>query len=133
MNSDAYRESSGNPSPFFTVFTPVYNGEKHLHRVFRSLKEQEFRDFEWIVINDGSTDGSAGLIRAFLEENRDINAIFLEQSNSGKHLSWNRAVELARGKLFVPADADDFFFPDTLSFFYEKWNNLPVADRSRLT
>ncbi len=133
MNSDAYRESSGNPSPFFTVFTPVYNGEKHLHRVFRSLKEQEFRDFEWIVINDGSTDGSAGLIRAFLEENRDINAIFLEQSNSGKHLSWNRAVELARGKLFVPADADDFFFPDTLSFFYEKWNNLPVADRSRLS
>ncbi len=133
MNSDVNRQSPGNPSPFFTVFTPVFNGEKHLHRVFRSLKEQEFRDFEWVVINDGSTDGSAGLIQSFLEENPTLNAIFLEQPNSGKHLSWNRAVEIAGGQLFVPADADDYFFPDTLSFFYKKWNNLPVADRSRLS
>lgn len=133
MNSDGSTESPGKPSPFFTVFTPVFNGEKHLHRVFRSLKEQEFTDFEWIVINDGSTDGSSGLIRSFVEENKDINAIFLEQSNSGKHLSWNRAVELARGQLFVPADADDYFFPDTLSFFYEKWNNLPVVVRSGIS
>ncbi|MGE5348666.1 MAG: glycosyltransferase family 2 protein, partial [Actinomycetota bacterium] len=83
MNSDVNRQSPGNPSPFFTVFTPVFNGEKHLHRVFRSLKEQEFRDFEWVVINDGSTDGSAGLIQSFLEENPTLNAIFLEQPNSG--------------------------------------------------
>ncbi len=133
MNSDDKRNSPVNPSPYFTVFTPVFNGEKHLHRVFRSLKEQKFRDFEWIVINDGSTDGSADLIRAFLEENIDINAIFLEQPNSGKHLSWNRAVELAGSQLFVPADADDYFFPDTLSFFYEKWNNLDGVDRSSIS
>ena len=115
MSSDENKPGSGISSPYFTVFTPVFNGEKYLHRVFKSLKEQEFRDYEWIVINDGSTDGSAGLIRAFIEENKDINTVYIEQPNSGKHLSWNRAVEHARGRLFVPADADDYFFPDTLS------------------
>lgn len=133
MSADESTHGQADSSPYFTVFTPVFNGEKYLHRVFRSLKQQEFRDFEWIVINDGSTDGSAGLIHKFLEENKDINAIFIEQPNSGKHLSWNRAVEIAKGQLFVPADADDYFFPDTLSFFYERWNNLAGVDRSGLS
>ncbi len=133
MSSDLNKPGSGVSSPYFTVFTPVFNGEKYLHRVFKSLKEQEFRDYEWIVINDGSTDGSAGLIRAFIEENKDINTVYIEQPNSGKHLSWNRAVEHARGRLFVPADADDYFFPDTLSFFFDRWAGLSEDDRSGLS
>jgi len=133
MKSDSDGLRSGDNSPYFTVFTPVFNGEKHLLRVFKSLKEQEFKDFEWIVINDGSTDGSADLIRSFIESNKGINAIYLEQPNSGKHLSWNRAVELARGRLFVPADADDYFFPDTLSFFYEKWSNLDEVEHLKMS
>lgn len=119
--------------PFFTLFTPVFNAEKHIHRVFRSLLEQNCRDFEWIVINDGSTDDSPGLIKTFLKEHREIKAIFLEQPNSGKHLSWNRAVELAKGRLFVPADADDYFFPDTLSFFHEKWTSLTNREQETLS
>ena len=59
--------------------------------------------------------------------------IYHEQPNSGKHISWNRAVKLARGMLFVPADADDYFFPDTLQFFYDKWNEIPSAIRSGLS
>lgn len=133
MKSDNKEISSHNHSPYFTVFTPVFNGENHLHRIFRSIKEQEFKDFEWIVINDGSTDSSADLIKTFIEENKDIHAIFLEQPNSGKHLSWNRAVELASGLLFVPADADDYFFSDTLAFFYNKWSELDEVSRSKLS
>jgi glycosyltransferase involved in cell wall biosynthesis len=120
-------------SPFFTVFTPVFNGEKHLHRVFKSIAEQTFRDFEWIIINDGSTDNSATLIRSFLAEHPEIDAKYLEQANSGKHISWNRAVEIARGRLFVPADADDYFFPETLSYFFEEWNKLTPVDKAILS
>ncbi|HBE39701.1 MAG TPA: hypothetical protein DDW27_00550 [Bacteroidales bacterium] len=124
---------SENISPFFTVFTPVFNGEKHLHRVFQSLVGQTFRDFEWIIINDGSTDDTATLVRSFLAEHPEIDAIYFEQPNSGKHISWNKAVEIARGKLFVPADADDYFLPETLSFFFEEWNKLTLADHSILS
>jgi glycosyltransferase involved in cell wall biosynthesis len=115
--------------PYFTVFTPVYNGEKHIHRVFESISEQIFKDFEWIIVNDGSTDNTAVLIRAFIDQHPEIEIIYLEQENSGKHISWNRAVKLARGILFVPADADDYFFPETLSFFFEKWSQLSPEEQ----
>lgn len=110
--------------PFFTIFTPVFNGEKHLHRVFESVTKQIFRDFEWIICNDGSVDNTAALVKSFIQSHPEIDIIYLEQENSGKHVSWNKAVKLAKGKLFVPADADDYFMPDTLSFFHEKWNAL---------
>lgn len=103
--------------PFFTVFTPVFNGEKHIHRVFESISKQLYKNFEWIIINDGSTDNTSVLIKAFIEQHPEIKIIFLEQANSGKHISWNKAVRLANGILFIPADADDYFFPETLSFF----------------
>jgi len=112
--------------PFFTIFTPVFNGEKHIHRVFKSILGLTFKNFEWIIINDGSTDNTSALIKTFIKTNPEIDITFVEQANSGKHISWNKAVQIARGVLFVPADADDYFFPETLSFFYDKWNKLPV-------
>lgn len=124
---------SENTSPFFTVFTPVFNGEKHIHRVFKSILEQTCRNFEWIIINDGSTDNTATLVRSFLAGHPEIDAKYLEQSNSGKHISWNRAVEIARGKLFIPADADDYFFPETLSYFMEQWVKLSPVDQANLS
>ena len=117
-------------SPYFTVFTPVFNGEKHLHRAFKSIIDQTFKSFEWIIINDGSTDKTADLIRSFMERHPEIDIIYQEQENSGKHISWNKAVALARGKLFVPADADDYFIPETLSYFFEKWRSLESESMS---
>lgn len=119
--------------PYFTVFTPVYNGEKHLDRVFNSIVSQTFRNFEWIIINDGSTDRSGDLIKSFLDNHPEIDAKYYEQSNSGKHLSWNRAVAEARGFLFIPADADDSFSPETLSFFYDRWNELSSEMKLQLS
>jgi len=119
--------------PFFTIFTPVYNGEKHINRVFMSIINQIFKDFEWIIINDGSTDNSAILIKSFIDEHPEININYIEQNNAGKHISWNTAVEIARGQLFVPADADDYFLPDTLSFFYNRWNALSSTEQLKLS
>jgi len=48
--------------PYFTVFTPSYNSRDTLQRVYESLKAQTYRDFEWLIVNDGSTDGTETLV-----------------------------------------------------------------------
>jgi glycosyltransferase involved in cell wall biosynthesis len=120
-------------NPYFTLFTSVFNGENHIHRVLESVDKQIFRDFEWIIVNDGSVDGTSKIIRTFIDNHPEIDIIYLEQENSGKHIAWNRAVKLARGKLFIPSDADDYFLPDTLSFFNKKWEALNYEEQSELS
>ena len=66
--------SKVNPEPYFSVFTPVFNGEKLLKRVFESIIGQTYRNFEWIIINDGSTDDSGGLIQEFIKNHPEVNA-----------------------------------------------------------
>lgn len=110
----------------FTIFTPCYNGAKTIHRVFESVENQTYKNFEWIIINDGSTDNSDELIRSLIENCLiDQSKIkYLTQTNKGKHIAWNRAVDLANGDLFLSADADDSFLPTTLDFFNTEFKRL---------
>lgn len=117
-------------SPFFTVFTPVYNRKHCLHRVWDSLCAQTDRDFEWIVVDDGSTDGVGELLQAY-SERATFPITVLTQVNQGKHFAWNRAVDLAKGVLFVPADSDDEFVPETLERFRAMWSAIPMPARER--
>jgi glycosyltransferase involved in cell wall biosynthesis len=133
MNTVSYSNADIADKPYFTVFTPVYNGEKHLSRVFESIKNQTFNNFEWIIIDDGSTDETKYLIENFISENPEIDVRFFSQGNSGKHIAWNKAVEISRGRLFIPADADDYFFPDTLEFFNKQWESLSSAAQKKLS
>lgn len=119
--------------PYFTIFTPIYNGEKHLERVFKSILGQNFKDFEWIVVDDGSTDNTANLIENFIVENPQLTIVFIKQNNIGKHRTWNKAVDIASGILFVPADADDYFVPESLFFFHAKWSELTEETQSKLS
>lgn len=113
----------------FTVFTPCYNGEKTIHRVFESMNAQTYTNWEWIIINDGSTDNSDCVIKELIAESKWGGQIqYFKQENAGKHVAWNRAVRMATGQLFVPADCDDSFVPDTLEFFNQKANELRGAD-----
>lgn len=106
----------------FTIFTPVYNGEKFFHRVLKSLKESTYKNFEWIIINDGSTDNSDAIIKSSIKGlNWDIKYINHER-NQGKHIIWNEAVLMGKGDLWLPIDCDDAFTPNALNFYNEKWN-----------
>lgn len=106
----------------FTIFTPVYNGEKFFHRVLKSLKESTYKNFEWIIINDGSTDNSDAVIKSSIKGlNWDIKYINHER-NQGKHIIWNEAVLMGKGDLWLPIDCDDAFTPNALNFYNEKWN-----------
>lgn len=116
-------------NPFFTVFTPVYNRRKEINRVYSSLQKQTFRNFEWIVIDDGSEDNVVSLLVDY-KSSADFSIIIKQQTNSGKHIAWNEAVKMAQGELFVPADSDDEFTEDTLEFFFNKWHNLVETERA---
>lgn len=118
----------------FTIFTPCYNGEKTIHRVFESVAHQTYSNFEWIIVNDGSKDNSGKRIAELRKQYPQIDSkiIYLEQENLGKHMAWNRAVELATGDLWLSADCDDSFLPSTLDYFNDKVNRLPdVSDGVR--
>ena len=114
----------------FTVFTPVYNRASKIHRVWDSLQAQTYRDFEWIVVDDGSKDNVLEILESY-KKKADFPVHIISQENKGKHVAWNKAVDLARGELFVPADSDDTFFPNTLSRFAALYQAIPPGIRSK--
>jgi glycosyltransferase involved in cell wall biosynthesis len=113
----------------FTIFTPTYNRANTLHRVYDSLRDQTFRDFEWLVIDDGSTDRTEELVRSWQEE-ADFPIRYIWQPNQGKHVAFNRAVQEAKGLLFLPLDSDDACVPNALERFYHHWQSIPSAERN---
>ena len=82
-----------------TVFTPAYNRASTLERLYVSLTKQTCFDFEWIIVDDGSTDNTSSIVNSFLQEDR-FNVSYYFQNNSGKHIAHNKAVELAKGEYF---------------------------------
>lgn len=115
----------------FTIFTPCYNGAKTIHRVFESIECQSYENFEWIIVNDGSKDDSKKVIEDLMTRSlvKD-RIIFLSQANQGKHTAWRNALSKATGDLWLPADCDDSFLPDTLYFLNEKANMLDILNNN---
>jgi hypothetical protein len=99
------------PSPCVSVVLPVYNGLPYLHAAISSILSQSFTDFELIVIDDGSVDGSASVI----EEFDDLRLRFLRQDNQGLARTLNHGISLARGKYIARQDQDDLSHPDRLT------------------
>lgn len=116
----------------FTIFTPAFNSVNSLPRVYESLQTQTFRDFEWLIIDDGSTDNTKELV-----EQWKLKSIFpicyFYQENQGKHIAFNRAVKLAKGELFLPLDHDDACIPEALERFWYHWNNIPEHLRDKFS
>lgn len=116
----------------FTVFTPTFNRAHTINRVYDSLKKQTVRNFEWVVIDDGSTDKTDELISQWQKES-DFQIVYAYQENSGKHAAFNRAVKMARGELFLVIDSDDGFLPDSLESMLHWWMDIPESERSAYT
>ena len=97
-----------------TVFTPTYNRAYILHNLYASLRRQTFTDFEWLVIDDGSTDGTQALVDGWMKEDNAFPIRYVRQENGGKCRAINRALELAQGELFFTVDSDDYLTNDAL-------------------
>ena len=89
-----------------TIFTPTYNRATTLPRVYHSLLNQSNYDFEWLIIDDGSSDDTESVVKKFDSTKFDI--IYYKQPNGGKHTAYNRALEMARGEYFFCLDSDDW-------------------------
>lgn len=97
-----------------TVFTPTYNRAYVIEKLYRSLQRQSFTDFEWLVIDDGSTDDTKKLFDIWSTEENTFPIYYYQQKNGGKCRAINRALELAHGELFFTVDSDDYLTSDAL-------------------
>jgi glycosyltransferase involved in cell wall biosynthesis len=100
-------------SPKVTVLMSVYNGEAYLGEAIESILHQTFRDFEFIVIDDGSTDGTAAILAHY--QSMDDRIHVYPQDNQGLITSLNRGCRLGKGKYIARMDADDVSLPERLS------------------
>lgn len=114
--------------PLFTIFTPTYNRAHTLHRAFDSLRVQTLRSFEWLVIDDGSTDGTDHLVAEWIKI-ADFSIRYFRQDHAGKHFAHNLALTEARGQFFSCLDSDDALMPQALEKLAYHWNTIPENDR----
>lgn len=90
-----------------TIFTPTYNRAYTLTRTFRSLCDQTRRNFEWLVVDDGSIDETEELIKSFMTI-APFEIRYFKKENGGKHTAYNIALREAQGDLFFDIDSDDW-------------------------
>lgn len=93
---------------FCTIFTPTYNRGYILSQLYESLKMQTLKDFEWIIIDDGSVDETEQLAKSWCKEDVGFSIIYKKVENGGKHRAINQAVQIAKGKMFFIVDSDDY-------------------------
>lgn len=97
-----------------TVFTPTYNRAYILETLYHSLQRQSFRDFEWLIVDDGSTDNTEAVIKEWQKEDNDFPIRYYKKANGGKCKAINYGVDLAEGILFFNVDSDDYLTDDAL-------------------
>ena len=124
------RESA---SPLFTVFTPTYNRADALERPYRSLLAQTYADFEWLVIDNASTDATPDIIERWRSSSPFPITFLRNPENIGFARSWNRAIRAARGALFAYLRSADALAPDALERLAAHWHAIPPAQRRGFT
>ena len=111
-----------------TVFTPTYNRKDTLELLYNSLLKQQYKDFEWLIIDDGSTDNTKEYVESLIKKNKiKINYIYKE--NAGKMSAVNMAHQQAKGESFITIDSDDELSPDILKQLHEDYNLIKNNNR----
>lgn len=105
-----------------TVFTPTYNRAYIIDKLYKSLLAQTDKDFEWVVVDDGSTDNTEEYFKGILKNENPFEIKFIKQENGGKHRAINKGVQLAIGDLFFIVDSDDYLL-DTAIEKLKQWAN----------
>lgn len=103
-----------------SVITPTYNRAYILNKCYNSLVAQTSKAFEWIVVDDGSSDNTEELVASFIEENR-IKIKYIKQANGGKHIAHNTAVLNSQGDLVVCLDSDDVLTENAIEKAVSFW------------
>ena len=113
-----------------TVFTPAYNRAHTINRTYESLLRQTCKDFEWLVIDDGSTDNTKQLIEGWIRENR-IPIRYIYQDNQGMHGAHNTAYKNITTELNTCIDSDDFMPDDAVEKIINFWNSRSREEKQK--
>lgn len=106
-----------NKNPIFSIIVPTYNRDTLLKRAIDSILAQTFKEFELIIVDDGSTDNTKELIKHY-EDNR---IVYIYQENGGINSARNKALKNARGEYIAFCDSDDSWFPEKLEKHMQKY------------
>lgn len=111
-----------------TVFTPTYNRAYCLHKCFESLQNQTSYNFEWLIIDDGSTDGTCDLVRRWQQEETRFPIRYCYKENGGLHTGYNKAIELTSTELIMCIDSDDWMPENAIEQIENIWDNVRDQD-----
>lgn len=108
--------------PFLTVFTPAYNRAYTLPRTYESMKQQKNTDFIWLIVDDGSSDNTAELIKQWQSEENGFEIQYIYKENGGMHTAHNTAYEVIDTELNICIDSDDALAPDAVQIIADAWD-----------
>lgn len=108
-----------------TIFTPTYNRAHTLPRLFLSLRGQTCKDFEWLVIDDGSTDNTGTLFEQWIQDNKEFTIRYSKVQNGGKLRALNNGIKQAKGEFFLILDSDDLLCKSAVESILTAFYNLP--------
>lgn len=110
--------------PFLTVFTPAYNRAYTLPRTYESMRSQKNTDFIWLIVDDGSSDNTAELVKQWQSEENGFEIQYLYKENGGMHTAHNTAYEAIETELNVCVDSDDALAPDAVQMIADAWDKV---------
>lgn len=114
-------------NPKITIITPTYNRAHTLPRVYESLKNQSFKDFKWIIMDDGSTDNTEDLVKTYQAENC-FPIEYCRQLNQHKFLTVLDGIRKVKSKYHMIVDSDDSYPADSLETLYQEAENIKNQD-----
>ncbi|KPL93150.1 glycosyltransferase family 2 protein [Vibrio splendidus] len=106
-----------------SVFTPTYNRSESLARLYCSLKNQTYKNFTWVIVDDGSKDNTKQLVSEWISENL-LDIAYYHQPNSGKQRAYNVGIEQSKGDLFICIDSDDIYLEHAFERIVNVWSGI---------
>lgn len=107
-----------------TIFTPAYNRAHTLERTYKSLAEQDCKEFIWLIVDDGSTDNTKELVKKWQEKEKEFEIRYIYKENGGMHTAHNIAYENIDTELNVCIDSDDKMAVGAVQRILEKWSEI---------
>lgn len=103
-----------------SVFTPIYNRKNDLKVLYQSLLNQTYKDFEWVLMDDGSTDGTDYMVKDWIDDGK-IHIKYRYQKNQGRFAAFNHAQPYFEGEIMCIVDSDDRILEDGLMNLHRTW------------
>lgn len=105
-----------------TVFTPTYNRKDVLVRGYEALKRQSNKNFQWLIIDDGSLDNTRSIVEKWIQEEKDFTIRYVYKENGGLHTGYNAAIANMDTELCVCVDSDDFLPDNGIELILNHWD-----------